>query len=336
MIPGSENARNPLATLVHLSDLHFGETFYSQQSWYKQVTRRLPHDTAIAAALSRALRGSEVNPNIKGILNDRFERRIPTVVLHTGDLTCSGLASEFATGQKFLIDSHPATPEPAGLRLKDFRIAPAEGEPLWSPRLFDIPGNHDLFGCPLQLELFNKTYPGPFPIEYEVPGTGLRVVVYGMNSNQGEMPGARNGWGARLKGRVERAQLDELCRLLREGSAAGKIQVVSLHHPLEVDPGNGFDDDWVCLEDRDAVRDELLATGAHLVLAGHIHRYARLGSRNQHIVAGTATQRKSKAANNFLVFDIYQNRISLTRYDWNFQRQKFESHPTEDAAVLPI
>lgn len=332
MTLGSQNSEIPLATLVHISDLHFGETFHSKHSWWKEKTRRLPHDMGIAARLSWILRGAEGNAHIKGILNERFARNIPTVVVHTGDLTSGGLEAEFETGQKFLNDSHPATPEPAGLRLKDFRIAPGEGEPLWSPRVFDIPGNHDIFSCPPD-DVFKKVDPDSFPIEYEVPGTTSQVVLYGMNSNQGALG---LGGPARLKGRVERAQLDVLCEKLRGGSKAGKIQVVCLHHPLDADPENTWEDDWVCLEDRDQVRNELLATGAHLVLAGHIHRYARLGARRQHIVAGTATQLKSVSPNNFLVFDLYQSYTSWARYQWNVKTQNFELHPAEILAYPTV
>ena len=66
------------------------------------------------------------------------------------------------------------------------------------------------------------------------------------------------------------------------------------------------------LEDRENIAQRLLASGAHLVLAGHVHRHyfhEMDGTRPPHIMAGTAMQQC--AEHDFWQIDIYERSIQL-------------------------
>lgn len=70
-------------------------------------------------------------------------------------------------------------------------------------------------------------------------------------------------------GRVGRAQLARLNRLLAAAGAAGLIRVMLIHHP----PLPGMADWRRGLHDARALADVLKARGAELVLHGHLHKF---------------------------------------------------------------
>jgi hypothetical protein len=142
------------------------------------------------------------------------------------------------------------------------------------------------------------------------------IVILGVDSNRGKRRSYAKviptPW--RMKGRVDKGQLSRVCARLEAEQDRGTIRVVCIHHPLEGDPATkGLKkrtEESIRLENRDLVTSRLLQSGAHLVIAGHIHRYVAFanGPRNNlpfHMVAGSSTQAGTDC--NFVLFDIYEN-----------------------------
>lgn len=245
-----------------------------------------PHDFTIAQALSL---------RVRQILADRATRNIPSLVIHTGDLTAAGLQNQFAVGGKFL-SSHWDTPG----------VSYPIGLDLTPGQLVDIPGNHDLwFGG-------NQRYKKSFPAEEHRQFGDFYVAILGLDSN-------RDNKGRRrfAKGHIDGAQLDRACRLLNVHTNA-LLRIVALHHPLS-DPPSGPDPS-LRLEDREAIARRLRSAGADLVLAGHVHESFHAVETSdfprQH-VAGTACQMLSPHPCRFHVIDVFPpHRFIAARYDF--------------------
>ena len=88
-----------LATLFHISDLHFGNQFFNNITFFKKIQSATPlkgffvHDYQVACALAN---------RINDIKIDRKDNNIPCGVVFTGDLTASGKDLQFITGSNFL------------------------------------------------------------------------------------------------------------------------------------------------------------------------------------------------------------------------------------------
>jgi len=246
-----------------------------------------PHDFTIAQALSL---------RVRQILADRALRKVPTLVIHTGDLTAAGLPNQFAVGGKFL-SSHwdtPGIPYPIG-----FDLTPGQ--------LVDIPGNHDLwFGG-------NQRYAKSFPAEERRQFGDFYVVIVGLDSNRGT-----KGRRRFAKGQIDLAQLDRASRVLKEHHDA-MLRIVALHHPLS-DPPSG-PDPGLRLKDREAIARQLRSAGADLVLAGHVHasfHEAETSESPRHHVAGTACQMLSPHTCRFHIIDVFPPRQFIaSRYDYS-------------------
>ena len=83
----------PITTLLHISDLHFGDRFITHETRFKRRLAFLPfvqglytHSYSVASAL--ALRANH-------ILTNRKAKPIPSCVVFTGDLTHGGAENEF-------------------------------------------------------------------------------------------------------------------------------------------------------------------------------------------------------------------------------------------------
>jgi hypothetical protein len=140
------------------------------------------HDFAIAEALSL---------RIGQLIEDRRERGVPVLVVHTGDLTAHGTDKEFFVGSRFLTSRvhMPGTGARVGLDL-------ARDE------LLDIPGNHDLWiSTPAR-------YAGPYPRIWKRVIEGIPVVAYGLNSNHAPVIDKY----VEANGEIDEGQLNEACR----------------------------------------------------------------------------------------------------------------------------
>lgn len=287
----------PICTLVHISDPHFGPSFVidGERQWrdfvsrtagLRHVTGIFPHSYQTAGALAIAVRG---------ILRDRREKGIPAVVVHTGDLTAGGSQAEFSVGRTYMRHGHYLeNGSLAGLRL----------ETEFGQNLFDIPGNHDLWRrrSPKDHDAFTSHYGGSYPRVMPIESANGKVLLYGLDSNRSTL------WDHRLaNGEIPAAAMDSLCEKLREERESGAIQVVCLHHPLLLrrrGTPRMFGMEVLRLKHRHAAARELVRSGAHIVLAGHVHAQQHSHTLGLiHFIAGSACQIGARPC--FWMLDLY-------------------------------
>ncbi|MFN7938597.1 MAG: metallophosphoesterase [Bryobacteraceae bacterium] len=89
---------NPIARIIHLSDLHFGDQLANREEWWHKLAAPLVqglyvHDYQAVCALERIL---------YEITEQATASNVPLLVVHTGDLTAGGKELEFQTGASFL------------------------------------------------------------------------------------------------------------------------------------------------------------------------------------------------------------------------------------------
>lgn len=276
-----------ICSLIHISDPHFGKSLVNNgNTWWRKLIARLPvanqltglypHDYQTAGALAVAVRH---------ILKERTNQQIPTVVVHTGDLTAGGKLAEFSVGATFLRRAHSL---PNGA-LAGFSLDQRNELP------FDLPGNHDLWSraSPKAQSAYSDYYGGSYPLQFDPPINTPRgtVCLYGLDSNRSGL------WSHRLaNGSIPEAQLHKLSALLAAKPDGNLVKVVCLHHPIAMEPSHApriLGIEVLRLNRRDAIARFLKDHGVHLVLAGHVHNqhpYEATADRPLQIVAGSCCQ----------------------------------------------
>lgn len=276
----------PICSIVHFSDPHFGRSISSEGSvWHKigaqipvlkLVTGLYPHSFDAAAGLARA---------INRILDDRVRRGIPAVIVHTGDLTATGTDAEFREAGTFMEMAHhdPLTKSRVGLELATNRTMVP---------LLDLPGNHDIWsrGNPRNAA-FNARYGGAYPRTLDVSTRAGLVKFHALDSNRSSKLQHRLA-----NGKISSTQIGEVCNSLQQHRGKAAIQVVALHHPLNVNPGTrprllGFE--VLKLRRREAIAENLKTAGAQMALSGHVHErqhHPATAARPLHFIAGSACQ----------------------------------------------
>ena len=296
-----------LATLIHISDTHFGSQFTTEEgTWKKLTTLRGLQVHSYQVARSLAIR-------VKQIFSDREDIRIPVCVVFTGDLTSSGKEDEFLVGSTFLRGEHwLGAGDKVGLGLGPICTAMSVDSP---PTLFSIPGNHDIWqrNNPKVMDIYKDNFPFSYPNVLEIKTTKCPIVIYGLDSTLNTKLRHRFA-----RGRVPPGQLESLEKKLQDGLRNKVIQVVCVHHPL-IDPEGKSSKLTMQLDKRGIIARRLLEAGAHLVLSGHLHEYstaqAKPGVLPAHVIIGTATQQFEKRS--FCVFDVYQSRIEGTVFHFD-------------------
>ncbi len=316
--PGPAEAdREPLATLIHISDLHFGDRITTDETTFKWLLACLPYLQGGCAHSFQAAQALAIR--VRQILQGRTSRRISACVVFTGDLSAAGRRDELIVGSTFLQTGHiVGAGDPVGLGLGAPR---AVMDAHSGPGLFVIAGNHDIWQRqhPDMLALLRHHFPGHYPVAATIQTRTRPVFLYGLDSTV----------NSRMRhmlahGKVNDGELHQLCELLRYNRTLGVpgLHVVCLHHPL-LDPKAHQFDATLELDDRRIVAARLREAGADLVLSGHIHKAVtamRSPEMPHHAVAGTATQQFSER--NFLVYDIHGDAIhcSLWEYDKEYRR----------------
>ncbi|MCC6539999.1 MAG: metallophosphoesterase [Bryobacterales bacterium] len=287
----------PICSIVHFSDPHFGARFVNDdESWWAKLIPRLPvanqltglfpHSYSHACALALA---------INQIVRHRAAHGIDVVVVHTGDLTATGSNAEFVTGNTFVHSYFKHGSQQAGLGM-DHRSGQA--------RLFDIPGNHDLWSrsSPRVSSHFAERYGGSYPRRLRLENAGGAVELHGFDTNRGTT------WRHRLAdGELPQSQLDALAALAAEPKA--EVRIACLHHPIHVDRTDApklAGREILKLKNRTAVGRSLLRAGFDIVLAGHVHlgkHHPASAARPAQWIAGSACQMGANAQ--FWAFDVY-------------------------------
>ncbi len=278
---------------AHISDLHLSD----------------PGSPALSALLSkRALgflswrrrRRQEHRPEILERLLHELEARPEETLVVTGDLTQIGLPGEFLAARSFLE-----------------RLGPPE-------RVLLVPGNHDSYGRTRQSETYAhwRPYLGGLKTEGSGPRLDRRegVLFIGLDSALPTAP-------LLATGRLGRAQLAALDRLLAEHEGDPGFRVLYLHHPPDPRAIS-----WrKRLVDGDALLEILGRRGVDLVLHGHDHR-PRSGTISS---AGRAIPVLGIASASALGLGGVERRAALHRFsvrreggDWLVELERRRHDPT--------
>lgn len=320
----SEKNEKNIATIVHISDLHFRNKFTTDESRFKKLLANLPLLKGTYAHSYQAARS--LANRVNKILKDKKQNRVPVGVVFTGDLTSSGEEGEFQVGTTFLRGSIWTGTGQVGLNLGEDR---SEIEFNSTPVLFSIPGNHDIWkrNHPDKLAAYLNFFPGPFPKIWKIETQSRTIFLHGLDSNQNTLLKHKLA-----RGRLRHEQLDELDNRLEmlRMSQIGKdpIHIVFLHHPLIV-AGEKSWDPTMELDDCQIIAKRLKQSGVDLVLSGHVHQEFYVSEEwdmPHHAIAGTATQMFSDR--NFLLLDIYDRKICLQVYEYSKETLQFV--PNED------
>lgn len=297
---------DPVCTLVHISDPHFGSGFVvdGEARWRRFVSRvpglrhiagMFPHgyQSAVAAAVA-----------VRQILRDRKARGISAVVVHTGDLTAAGHHAEFSVGITFMRHGHYLeNGTMAGLRL----------DTEFGQQVFDMPGNHDLWRrrSPKDHEAFSSHYGGSYPKSREITSPSGTALIYGLDSNRSSLFQHRLA-----NGEIPFESINSLLGCLRAKKNTDALQVVCLHHPLFLRRRGApqiLGTEILKLRNRVAVARALADAGAHLVLAGHVHQQQHSGRYGfQHFIAGSLCQVNARPS--FWLLDLYSNYVEYIYY----------------------
>ena len=247
----SSTSRFPL-TLLHLTDLHFGEVATRGHFWNSESP-----ELALAAHNRRGL--------LKSMLRDlRVQNLKPDLVVVTGDLLNQG--------------------DPAGVPLAvDFLIGLANGLGLARTRISLVPGNHDLVrdqDPAKQYDLFGQIWaqfyedtritldpatPPHLRVSHFDFANDLGVEVVGFNSCE-----ELDSTAGQKHGSIKAGQRDRGEELLFPSDGKGFFRVALMHHHLERPEGT-IRDDYSVMDDAAAMIQWLTRHRFHLALHGHQH-----------------------------------------------------------------
>lgn len=266
--PASDARRDQLV-FIHVSDLHIGTSLLtSPETFHGGFKSGLnPHDHRLLRPFELAVKGARKQ---LGLAVDD-----PTPVVMSGDLTQAGLDNDYATSFALL---HQRLQWRRGPQSRWIGLDwPVE-------RVITIPGNHDHwrhssfqtgFTHGLSPAYFEAT---PWQRILESPGRGIRVELYGVDSNSGledqsKKPGRRNLFAG---GRISDVELSELEALLQDASETEEgqslVRVLVCHHAFS-NSGGLFAADPLSDESR---RDLLSLAGRYgvsVALTGHTHSF---------------------------------------------------------------
>lgn len=291
-----------LATVIHISDLHFGDKFTTDETKFKRLLASLPYLQGTCAHSYQAARALAIRVN--QIIENRINRNIPVCVAFTGDLTSSGEDAEFTVGSTYLRSEYRVgAGQSVGLGLGNDREFIEPGD---EAAVFTVPGNHDIWKRrhPDVMGTYRRHFPNRFP-RFFIDTAKRSIILYPLDSTQNTVLRHRLA-----RGRVPEEDLDALVAMLKFGTSLDCIQIVCLHHPIGDPPDKTFGVSMI-LDAREQIAQRLAESGASLVLSGHVHECYIVDAKPSiipaHVVAGTATQQFSERS--FFVLDIYEDEI---------------------------
>ncbi len=335
-----------LATLIHISDLHFRSVFKNDKTWFDNIQNfpiirgRLGHDYQTAVALSNKIydilqeckgniKESEINI-LKGYKDVEKNKKRPAAIIFSGDLTCAEDEKQVKVGKKYLRGKLSiGKKRKVGLNLGRDRNVISEA----SPGLLFVPGNHDTHGLS-EMETVNayrKAFPGTFPMLWKI-NTGKetkQIYFYGLDSTHNNYPMHKFA-----RGKVEKDQMTDLETEIKSNKKIpNSIHIVFLHHPLTEPIKNA----WMPqlkLDSRKNIAKKLREIGVDLVLSGHYH-YNQFKPSNDdfpnHSIVGTGTQMFSEKRS-FSVIDIFENIIYINAWIYNEVKQQFVLDENEEVS----
>ena len=255
--------------LAHISDLHFGDVLANNLfSFRSRVLHYPPHDFTLCLDFPNALEYIRVD------LLDLTDEELINVVV-SGDLTSTGLGTEFAVAHALLRSR---------ARIKREGLGTHAGFSIPDQQIAAVPGNHDHFNG-LQFlsrpRAFTPSIYGthfrrtPWVKEWTSLSGRLTLELHGIDSNSGLAPKRTN---LRAKGAFSTKELELLEENLKKSdsrsAAPGTYRVRALvtHHSLMY-AGYGAVFGAVALDD--VSRENLLQIAAKynfaVIMTGHTH-----------------------------------------------------------------
>lgn len=253
--------------LAHISDLHFGEVLANNVFPFKSKTLHYPpHDFILCLDFPNALE------YVRADLLDLSDNESINVVL-SGDMSATGLETEFAVGHSILRSR---------LRIKRDGLGQYAGLSLRDQEMGAVPGNHDHFNGLHFLRRPRSYTSSIFPTHFRrtpwmkewLSASGKIVLeIHGIDSNSGLPPKRTN---LRAKGSFSAQEIEGLKKNLEVSNSRtvepGIVRVRALvtHHSLMYAGGL-----FGAVELEDASRDALLEISAKykigVIMTGHTH-----------------------------------------------------------------
>ncbi len=255
--------------LAHISDLHFGEVLANNLFSFRSRTFHYPpHDFTLCLDFPNALE------YIRAELLELSDEEIINVVL-SGDMSATGLGTEFAVGHSLLRSQ---------LRIKREGLGRYAGLSLLNDQIAAVPGNHDHFNGLRFLRRPRAYTPSILPTHFRrtpwvkqwLSSSGnVTLEIHGIDSNSGLAPKRTN---FRAKGSFSTTELEDLKANLERSknrkTEPGIIRVRALvtHHSLMY---AGFGAVVGAVELDDVSRDALLQIATKykigVIMTGHTH-----------------------------------------------------------------
>ena len=284
--------------IAHITDIHVTEKPRLSQIWGKRLW-----GTFQLYGLGRA---SQFSRTAQQALVGAVEQAQPDVVVVTGDLTSQSLPQEFEAFHELF-------------------------EPLFSQyETLVIPGNHDTYTRPTAGGVRVDAYLGAWTGSGDYP----RVRVVGDVAFVA-LCCSRPGLYAR--GLCPEAQLARLDAVLQDPSLNGKSILILMHYATRSHDGTPYDVYYECLANANALEAVLGAHGDRVqaILHGHVHRGYRTQLRTARGeipilnpgTAGYAWRPEKKRTAHFNVVEIQKSGLSIERYFYNGEAEKFEPEP---------
>lgn len=243
-----------------------------------------------------------VDAALLGPLRERIGRIAPHLVVVSGDLTQRAKRRQFHEAKAFL-DTLP------------------------KPQLV-VPGNHDvpLYNVWQRMLSPLRKYRSIVTHDLEPSYIDEEIAVVGVNT-------ARS---LTFKhGKINDAQVEAVTRKIG-GLHERVAKIVVTHHPFDVPEGH---DETDLVKNAVAAMERLAASGADILLAGHLHttrtshsasRYRIPGHSALIVQAGTATSVRGRGeTNSFNALHITRAEIRIERWQWDPGSRAFELGATE-------
>jgi 3',5'-cyclic AMP phosphodiesterase CpdA len=171
-----------------------------------------------------------------------------------------------------------------------------------------VPGNHDipLFNLPARLFSPRGAYRRWIAGETEPLRETESACVIGLDTT--------DRW-AHQRGRVDGAQVERVCGLIRE--AGDRVPIILAHHPFHHRP----EVEKSLMHGAPGALAAWADCGAHVILSGHLHTFlvepfvARKGNRRTlQVHCGTSTSSRLRGEeNDFAILDVSKRRVRVTR-----------------------
>lgn len=222
----------PIATLVHISDLHFGNNFSTDETILKKFIAILPVVRYYRGLYTHSFKAVRAMENkVNQILKQRKDEKIPSCVVVTGDLTSSGEKYQFEIVNTFLRNAISVNADTeVGLKLGHKLKKIVNNS---EPALFVIPGNHDAWmSNQMGHSLYHEHIPGVFPMKLEMKANNRTVILWGIDST---LKPVQNRLDSR--GRVNIDELKEYTQSVEKTN----INIFCLHHPLADPPDEALE-----------------------------------------------------------------------------------------------